>query len=158
MADDERRAQIEAREHLPDIVGHGGNRHSIGSRSGLAVTAQVDGDEPVPVGEVPELVRPDGGGKAGAVEQDDRRSTPPLDDMNPSTVTDLEEVVNNVGRQLQFVFSWSQRERQSSASVRRPVVRAPAEPTSGCVPGHTDECGRRGPDKGPPPRHHRRDR
>ena len=85
---------------------------------------EVDGDHPVAVGQVAQLVHPEGGGQHEPVEQDERRALAAFDDVDPAAVGGVDEVMPEVVGQ-----------GQALARVISPAVAAERE-TARCCSTH----------------------
>ena len=60
------------------------------------MTPEVDGDDAVVVGQVAELVSPEGRAEHEPVEQDDGRALPAFDGVDAAAVVDVHEVMAEV--------------------------------------------------------------
>ena len=73
----------------------------VGPGLRLAVAPEVDGDHPVPVGQLVELGRPHVVAQGDPVQQHQRPAAPPLHGVDDATVRRRQAVVDDVGRKVE---------------------------------------------------------
>ena len=133
VADQHGPFQTESSHHLGDIGGHGRDRHVVLARARAPVAPQIEGDDAVGRGKIPQLIAPDLGRQVRPVEQDEGRAFPHLDQVRLPAVTERHDRVRDlVGhgelgvlrrreRRMRFVYS-CERAKATPAALKAPAA------------------------------------
>ena len=132
VADDDGVAEVEALEHGGDVVAERAHAVAGGPGDRPAVSTEVDGDDPVPVGELLQLGCPHVGAQGDAVQQDQRAARSPLEVVERAAVAGGHGALDGVVRDVEHGVghgpdgpAYVTVTRSSSLRLRRRATAAP---------------------------------